>query len=228
MTYGQTPYILATTLNMDLTEDIKSARIFNLYNSSVKLNNEYIKESKIFCADNELFEIFTYNVIEGSKENFLAEPYSVVLTNKMANKYFGTESPLGKTLSIENNGDIIDLTVTGVIEDMLVTSTFTADFITNIKIAIKQMDKLIISTYTEPMGEDYHENAWHEYIFFTTYLLLPEEYPPDNIDEIFAGYKEKYLNENINVRFYLQPLKDIYFKSSNIFAFTAPGSRLPE
>jgi hypothetical protein len=47
---------------------------------------KYFMKVKVYCADNELFNILTFDVIEGKQENFLKEPNSVVITKTFSKK----------------------------------------------------------------------------------------------------------------------------------------------
>ena len=71
-------------------------------------------ENHIFMADPSVFRIFTHRFIFGEPDNCLTEPLSIVLTEKLARKYFGNRNPIDKVIQVE--GD--DLKVTGVIEDL--------------------------------------------------------------------------------------------------------------
>lgn len=79
-------------------------------------------ESSLIAADSTIFRIFSHEMIIGDPGTALNNPYSVVLTEKLAEKYFGKEMPLGKVLTIENN---LQCTVTGVIGNLPNNSIFT-------------------------------------------------------------------------------------------------------
>jgi putative ABC transport system permease protein len=217
--YSTTPYVLATTLHSDIPETLKTARYINIGNSSIKYDNKVFFEESVYCADNDIFKILTVNVIEGKQENFLKEPNSVVITKSFAEKYFGDVTPLGKLLLMVNNGDSYALTVTGLIEDVPVTSTFRPDIIMNIDIALKQLDKLVTSTDNEKNGPEYYASSWPMGFFFTTLVLLPDNYKPEFLEKIMAGYEGKHFDkEPFGMKFILQPYKEIYFHSDQIKA----------
>ena len=71
-------------------------------------------ENHIFMADPSVFRIFTHRLIYGDPHSCLTEPLSIVLTETLARKYFGTGNPINKVIQVE--GD--NLKVTGVIEDL--------------------------------------------------------------------------------------------------------------
>jgi putative ABC transport system permease protein len=215
--YTTTPYILETTLRSDIPETFKMARYINIGNSSIKYDNKVFYEQSVYCADNELFNVLTFDILEGKQENFLKEPNSVVITKSLAKKYFGDISPLGKLLMMMNSGDSYALTVTGVVKDIPVTSTLKPDIIINIDIALRQLDKLVISTDNEKRGPEYYANAWPMGFFFTTLVLFPDNYKPEYLETIMAGYEGKHFDKDpFGMEFKLQPYKKIYFHSDQI------------
>ena len=78
-------------------------------------NNEAIGENGFFYADPSVLNVFDFNFICGSPEGALDSPNTIVLSQTLAQKYFGDENPVGKVLSRNNN---IDYTVTGVFKDL--------------------------------------------------------------------------------------------------------------
>ena len=165
--------------------------------------------------------------MEGNKENFLKEPNSVVITKAIAKKYFGNISPLGKLLVLVNSGDTYNLTVTGLIEDLPVTSTFKPELIINIDIAFKQLDKLVISSSGEKNGPEFYASNWPMGFFFTTLVLFPDNYKPEYLQKIMAGYEGKHFDkQESGMKFKLQPYKDIYFHSDNVRGGNTPRGSL--
>lgn len=79
-------------------------------------------ESSVVAADSGLFKMFTLPLLWGDSETALNSPYSIVLTEKLANKYFGATNPVGKTLTLENKYQFM---VSGVMKDIPKNSMFT-------------------------------------------------------------------------------------------------------
>ena len=63
-------------------------------------------ENRVWFADKEIFQVFNIPMLKGSPQEALVNPNTVVITEGMAEKYFGEEEPLGKTLQIEIDYDI--------------------------------------------------------------------------------------------------------------------------
>ncbi|MGV7211560.1 ABC transporter permease [Oxalobacteraceae bacterium A2-2] len=81
---------------------------------SFRRQHEVFAEN-VYFADPDFFQVFDLPFVAGSAQAALQQPLSVVLTRSMARKYFGDADPVGKTLPVEDRGE---LKVTGVIEDV--------------------------------------------------------------------------------------------------------------
>jgi putative ABC transport system permease protein len=79
-------------------------------------------ESSIIAADSGLFKMFTLPMVMGDPLTVLNSPHSIVLTEKLARKYFGEKNPLGKTITLENKYPFM---VSGVMKDLPKNSVFT-------------------------------------------------------------------------------------------------------
>lgn len=71
-------------------------------------------EDNLFYAEPELLKVFDLTLYEGNPDKILHDPFTIILSRKTAQKYFGDDSPIGKTLRLGNNYDVA---VTGVFED---------------------------------------------------------------------------------------------------------------
>jgi len=114
-------------------------------------------------AEQSFFDVFTTDFIEGTSENALTEPYSIILTESLRKKYFGESLALGKFIKVNNS---YELKVTGVIKDFPENSSFELDYLSPIKlIEINDKRKL--------------DDQWDNFSFYTYFLL-----------DDFADYKE--------------------------------------
>lgn len=225
MTYARCPYVLGTTLKNDVPEGLRISRVFNLYQSNIKLDQDLVKEDAIYCAENDIFELFGIDVLLGNKEGFLKRPESLVISEEMAGKYFGQKSPLGESVIIENNGQLFRMVVDGVYRNLPSNSSFKPEFLIPIEIGLDQMDMMITSSSSEPLGADYFASSWSMYIFFTTYLILPETYTPEMFESLLGAYKGKHYDEELGLSFEMQKYSDLYFNSTHITAGLDGGDR---
>src|SRR5213079_728668 len=73
------------------------------------------KLSDITYADEGFLNVFDFPLIQGDPTTALSEPFTAVVSESVAKKYFNTENPVGKTLTTLNN---IDVKITGVCKDV--------------------------------------------------------------------------------------------------------------
>ncbi|MDA0875094.1 MAG: ABC transporter permease, partial [Bacteroidetes bacterium] len=85
---------------------------------------KFLEKGFVFI-DSTAFDVFGFDLVTGT-EAALQAPFSVVLTQSMAAKYFGNQDPMGRVLRLDNQ---YDFTVTGVIKDAAGPSHFKADFL---------------------------------------------------------------------------------------------------
>jgi putative ABC transport system permease protein len=123
-----TPGPLGLTLTKDFPDIEKTVRVD--YSGSgtmlVKKGETTLEESHACFADPTLFDVFTLPMVAGDPKTALVRPQSMVLSESMAKKYFGSTDVIGKTLMTDN---AFLYTITGVIRDMPETSHIRFDFI---------------------------------------------------------------------------------------------------
>jgi putative ABC transport system permease protein len=104
---------LIPALKKDYPEVVSGARIIPDGNQIVRRDDKIFYEKNFMYADQDLFDILTIPFTKGNKDNALVRPRTVVITERMAAKYFGNEDPLGKTLNISE----MDFEITGIVKD---------------------------------------------------------------------------------------------------------------
>lgn len=115
---------LGATMMKDYPEVEQFARIYNSNgNKLIKKGKEFISEDKVAHVDSTFFDIFTLPALEGDTHTALNEPNTVVITESMAKKYFGTTHAVGNQLETNENGGTL-YKVTAVIKDVPVHSHF--------------------------------------------------------------------------------------------------------
>lgn len=122
------PNALAPAL-LTLPETETAVRVYKVSGRNpwiVRNGEQVFHETRFYVADSTFFNVFSFNLIKGNPKKALSEPYSVILTETMASKYFNDEEPVGKVLRINNTQDYV---VTGVIEDTPSNSLMQFDFI---------------------------------------------------------------------------------------------------
>lgn len=171
-------------------------------------------EDKFFYADNGFFELFTFPLLKGDPTTALAEPYSVVITDEIAQKYFGAEEPLGQTLAVN---DTVQFKVTGVLASIPSQSHFTFDFLASFE-----------TLFSENQINTARQYFWWSFNTYT-YVLLKENASQAALADQLYHFGDKYiadLQERFGSaqRFYLQPLNEIYLHSNLAWEFGQTGN----
>ncbi|RNC79293.1 MAG: FtsX-like permease family protein [Balneola sp.] len=89
-----------------------------IYNDLVRIENQEEGFSEpVQLVDPEFFEMFDFELIEGSSSSVFAQPTNVVLTPSSAKRFFGEENPMNKTLLVKMGDEFQPFTVSGIIEE---------------------------------------------------------------------------------------------------------------
>ncbi|SHM08121.1 ABC transporter permease [Mucilaginibacter sp. OK098] len=123
--YAVSPAPTAAAMKADFPEIEQVARFRDNGGNQVKKGRQNIVEDRMVYADNSIFSIFTLPMISGSTSNALTEPHTVVITERMARKYFDRTNVVGQTLTFN---DTSLYKVTAVIKDIPKQSHFNYDF----------------------------------------------------------------------------------------------------
>jgi len=189
---------LASALKHDLQEIAYVTRITGDYHRLFSFgDNNFFEE--INYADADFFEVFTFPLISGDPKTVLAEPFSVVLSEKIAAKYFGKTDPVGKTVLFQNSQNY---KITGVMEDVPGNSHLRFDIL--ISFSSRNNEERVKGNYWDRFSNDY------------TYILLEEGADPEELKTKFQALIAKHIPvEDDRYNLHLQSLKDIHFSRYN-------------
>ncbi len=170
----------------------KSVRVIN-NGVTVSYDDKVFNESDFCYTDSDFFDVFTVHVIQGNKNDLLKEVHSVVISESIAEKYFGDENPIGKTLTFNQSRQFI---VSGVIEDFPENTHLEVKIIANIK---------AFSAYQR------YINNWSDQ-FVTTYLFIDNpEGSPEIENKVAKVIRQQLDSEQIGI--HLQPLEKLHLYS---------------
>jgi putative ABC transport system permease protein len=124
-----TPVVFAGAIKANFAEVENAIRIVELQDPVVRIDNQSFKEKNqnVIYADADFFSVFSFPLIYGNPANVLSGHNQVVISERMAKKYFGNSNPIGKTLNITS--EKLLLTVSGIAKDFPVNSSFRFDVI---------------------------------------------------------------------------------------------------
>ena len=193
---ARTPPALAPALQEDFPEITRFVRLLPTTGVWIMKHEENVYyENRVYWADNALFDIFDFPLIQGDPRTALVAPLSVVISEDTAQKYFGETDPMGKTI-IADNG-FLALTVKGVMENTPANTHLQADFIISLSTAYQ---------------DDLKYWSW---INFYTYILLSEGQSPEATERKLPDFVNRHIGEREG-RFdlFLQPVTDIHLHSN--------------
>lgn len=221
--WGNAP--VGPALKADFPEIIEKVQFSGISDILLKYNNRSYQESACFYMDPSAFKVFSWPMVSGNPKTALEAPYSIVLTESLAKKYFGKENPIGKTLEgIGGRAADGNYTVTGIIKDIPEHSHFTFDIL------------MSMSSFHQTRSEIFD---WWGYVDFYTYLLVADNFDQQAFEAKIPGFLDKHIDpEEREENFYdisLEPLSSIYLHStadrqpgetgslSNIYIFAIIG-----
>jgi putative ABC transport system permease protein len=187
-----TPLPLTPAIKEELPEVLASTRLQYFGRLLFRYENKNSYENRCLVVDEDFFKMFSFPLTAGNPSTVFTDPYSVVLTEATAQRYFGTEDPIGKTITIDNQ---YSCAVTGVVKKDPYPSHI-------------QFDCLFSFQLLSTLGLDMEE--WQDVSYRAYVLLHPESNLTDvrgKISDIIARHAPEYSTIQR-----LQPVTDIHYE----------------
>lgn len=216
---SSTPSPLAKAMQEDFPEVIQTARVNKIPNVTkwlLKYDDEAFFETNGIFADSTLFEVLTFDFLKGDKTTALNQPFSVVLSKKVAQKLFGNDEPIGKTIEIGSSWGNNEYKVTGVFDKNKYSSHLAGNF--------------YVSAMSGNIGRRYYRlQEWGGNNLFYTYITLQEGTKKEDLDAKLPAWLDKYAGERLKElgmgkKHYLTPVTDIYLRSESSNWFGKKGN----
>jgi len=185
---------LGPALKTEYPEVVNAVRLTNGQRETLMAFGEKKFKENIQMADASVFELFTFSFTKGNPQDAFSDPYVVVMSEKIASKFFDDSDPVGKIITLDNQ---YDLRVVGVMKDIPRNSTIRFDVWVPI-----QMSR-----------EWYRENyidTWYN-MAFRTYVELADGVSYD----VFNGKikdRVRRMDPDTIIEPFLYPFKDVYLK----------------
>ena len=173
----------------------------------VKYEEKMFNEQNVIFADDHFFNFFEAAVVKGDTKKALSDPFSVMMTEEIAKKYFGNEDPMNKVIRI-NMGNYFDFKVTGVYKAF----PSNVHFHPEIMVSFNTLNDSLI------YGAQNLRTNWGNNSFFT-YIRLPENYDPKKLETRFPAFLDKHMEGSPKYKpsegtsLGLQKLTDIHLRS---------------
>jgi len=175
---SSSPVPLAPALHEELPEIEQFTRMLSAGRSRFEHENRKFYETGLVFADPGVLEMFTFPLLAGNRETVLTEKYTAVLTENIAIKYFGSESPIGNILLLDNH---YSLRVTGIMENPPRNSTIRPDI-------------LVSFTTLEELAPPSYFNNWISQQLVSM-IMLRENTAVPNMEAKIQGVLAKHSHE---------------------------------
>lgn len=194
--YTQTGFPLAGELKRQFPEIDKAIVMQEIWSEYLTSSDELkFYEKKGFYANSDVFDVFTYEFVKGNPKDALNSPYSVVLTQGLAEKYFPGQDAYGKTIKASKNKY---LKVTGIISDLPENLDCRPDYMVS------------ASTLKEVSNwKEYDELKNIDAAAFRTYVILKPNTSIKSINDKLYNFIDRYIPNN-NKKLYLKPLSEVH------------------
>ena len=194
-------------LQNDFKEIENVTRLLQNGTTAIRYNDKMLNEPDVYFADDKFFDFFKVDVIEGNPKKSLTDPYSVMMTDETAKKYFGNEEPLNKVIRI-NFGNYFDFKVTGIYKPFPSNTHFHPDMM----LSFNTLNDTAI------YGAENLRTNWGNNSFFT-YIRLPDNYDPKKLEAQFPSFLDRHMKDGGPTKpskwtaLALQKLTDIHLTS---------------
>jgi len=165
---------------------------------------------KLSFADPQIFSMFSFKIKSGSSKSALKDLHNVVLTERMAGKFFGAENPLGKTLLIKKEESFEPFIVSAIVENPPSNSSIQFE-------ALGNYDYLATTDNGKGSVNNWRRSAYITFVQLKTGsklasngALIPfrkKYYPDEEAEARKAGY---WTGKGVPVKYGLQPLLSIH------------------
>ena len=202
-----TPGPIAEALRMEFPEIENVVRVFPGGKMTLKRGEDSFFEDNILFVDPAFLSIFSFKMTAGNPKTALSEPYSMVMSEVVAHKYFGDENPIGKVLTLAKE---VNVRVTGVTRNISRTSSIRFEFLISME-TIRALSGIL---------DDWTSNR------IAAFLLVPERFEQARFEERLPAFLAKYFEDypESPQKMYLFPFLDFRLKSRHITSLVASSS----
>ena len=206
------PYRLADELAERYPEIEEAVRLSFTSPMELRYGEIEFVEDNVIMADSNIFNVFSIDILAGDPESALTEPFTCVISDEVAGKFFGEDNPVGKSLQIDTPGGEAEIRITGVFTRFPGNSHVKPDVLASMSTA-------------EYIFNDREKYNWGEGTV-AYYILLPDGYHKEDLEAKFPALVNEAFNAedaSESVKYWLQPLYDTHLKSDLRFDFEPHG-----
>jgi putative ABC transport system permease protein len=158
------------------------------------------EENRVYFADSTFLQLFSFPLVKGDKNTALLNPTNVLITEKLAKKYFGNEDPMGKVLRMNSTDNF---TVTGVLANVPANSHL-------------QFDMILPLRFMARGNDDFVKNVWDNYNYWTYVQLAENVNSAASVKNVNKQINDllKRNEKNLQAKLELQAMYDIHLRSN--------------
>ncbi len=191
---------LGVAMKENFPEVVEAGFLTGTINPQYKIGEEIFTDEMVYHASAGFLDVFSIDMVQGDRGHILRAPYTAVISESAAAKYFGDADPVGETIF---KYPAFDYVIEGVFEDIPGQAHFSFD------ILLSFHDQM----HLPPPVKDY----WGETVFYTYLKLRPGidvRLFEDNMNELVMAHKKEHFDRNNSLhKYHLQPLNDIHLNS---------------
>jgi putative ABC transport system permease protein len=199
----------------------QAVRVAGKYDLTLTTEAASFSEKRIYFTEPQAFDVFTFPLVYGDPRTALEAPFSLVIDETLARKYFGSADPVGRTVKVKFDRTY-EFQVTGVMKALP----------TNTVLRVRMLASF--ATLEKLTGDQLSQNldAWRTFGLYYTFLRLRPGADPKAVEAKIAALVKGPLGEEAKSMTYtLQPLKDIYLQTnksqiSNDFNYAGSPGRI--
>lgn len=220
------PMPTAQAMENDFPEVEETVRFIPFGTNVIRNEGSVFEQEGMVFTDPAVFDVFNFPLSYGDPESALQNPGSVVITEKVASKYFVNKNPVGETLSIRLNGEFNDFEITGVARNISSNSTIKFEVLLPIQDVLSRFE-----AYSSV------ENSWNS-TRNITYVKLKDgadaeairskmpDFMTTHMGSIFDDMREegRFSFDGPPIIYQLQPLTNIHLNPEIPGAFTEPSN----
>ena len=211
--YPKTEFRLKETFESYFNQIEEFVRISQPGSFYIEFDDKKFYETGVSLVDENFFDVFTYEWLAGDKETALDKPLSAVITESVAQRFFGDTSPLGKRMRVYHETGDAEITITGVIKDMPENAHFHLSIIGSMKTGKYIYNDMVL-------------NYWGELSQFS-YILLPEKVSIESLKKSSKEFIDQTFGETgawSGADLLFQPVYDIHLKSNTRYEIETNGN----
>ena len=206
---------IGPAMKLEIPEVEKYVRLLQVPNIRLKYQNTEYYEDDFFITDSSFFELFTYEFIAGNPKTALNKPFTMIMTQSYAKKYFGNENPIGKILKTQNG---ITYEISAIIKDLPGNSHLKFDGL----ISIATLQKIYGDKFN--IDDLSQGSFWNVSVF--SYIMLKKGTKIESVKSKFPAIYTKYMKkigDQLSASFKpnFTPLADTHFQ--NEYTYDLPN-----